>query len=192
VNAYFDDDPFSNLHFFANVNGEGSHFTTCVTGAPNTAVCLTIIQNAPPGQAPSCAIYNNLPVSYVPNSTFNLGAYYGIRHNDKVLVEPRFWIDHLGSQHMFDNCGFSAAVGGCTNAVPSNQTMPSYTTTNLSFTGSPIKYLNLSISMKNLFNKKYNEYEYISSGGYFGVGSNYILAYPGAPLTTYGTVSFQF
>lgn len=175
VNAYFDDDPFSNLHIFVNLNGETSKFTNYIVGGPSLAECQA--------QGLSCIAYNNLPVSYVPNTTFNAGAYYGIRHNDKVLVEPRFWIDHLGSQHLFNNL----------TGAPDTRTMPSYTTTNLSFTGSPVKFVNLSIGMQNLFNNKYNEYEYISSGGYFGTPTGgYILAYPGAPLSTYGTVSFQF
>ncbi|HEV2288269.1 MAG TPA: TonB-dependent receptor [Candidatus Acidoferrales bacterium] len=198
MNAYFDDDPLQNLHIFANFTTETSHFTTYVTGAPNTAACQQLIQSTPTGSAPPCAIYNNLPVAYVPNSTLNAGVYYGIMHNDRLIVEPRLWFDRMGSQHLFDNCGFIANVG-CSQPGPSNTTMPSYTTTNVSFTGSPMKFVNLSISFQNIFNRKFNEYEYISSGGYFGTaanggltGANYILAYPGEPLSTYGTISFQF
>jgi iron complex outermembrane recepter protein len=45
----------------------------------------------------------------------------------------------------------------------------------------------------NLFNSQYNEWEYISSGGYFGTATNgYINAYPGAPRTVYGTITYQF
>jgi iron complex outermembrane recepter protein len=70
--------------------------------------------------------------------------------------------------------------------------MPSYTTANLSFTA-PIKFLNLSVNMLNLFNSKSNNYEDISSGGYFGTPKgNYILAYPGAPFTGYRTVTYRF
>jgi len=52
----------------------------------------------------------------------------------------------------------------------------------------------------NLANSKYNEFEYVSSGGYFGplfpdqsnVPSGYINAYPGAPRAVYGTITYQF
>ncbi|HEV2221393.1 MAG TPA: TonB-dependent receptor [Candidatus Acidoferrales bacterium] len=176
VNAYFDDDPLANLHFFLNINGETSKFTNYIVGGPSVAACQAQTPNP-------CTFYNNLPVSYVPNATFNGGIYYGISHNDHVLVEPRFTVIYEGSQHLFNNL----------TGAPDTATMPSYTTANLSFTASPVKFVNLSLSMQNLFNKKYNNYEYISSGGYFGTTTNgYILAYPGAPLSTYGTVSFQF
>ena len=173
VNAYFDDDPLSNLHFFLNINGETSKFTHYIVGGPSNTPC----------NAPGVLCYNNLPVSYVPNATFNGGVYYGIERHDHVLVEPRFTVIYEGSQHLFNNL----------TGAPDAATMPSYTTANLSFTASPIKFVNLSLSVQNLFNKKYNNYEYISSGGYFGTtNAGYILAYPGAPLSTYGTVSFQF
>ena len=175
VNAYFDDDPASNLHFFLNINGETSKFTNYIVGGSSLAECAA--DNL------SCTSFNNLPVSYVPNATFNAGVYYGIMHNDHVLVEPRFSVSYLGSQHMFNN----------NTGTPDTATMPAYTTANLSFTGSPIKNINLTLSIQNLFNKKYNNYEYISSGGYFGTATGgYILAYPGAPLGTYGTISYQF
>jgi len=175
VNAYFDDDPASNLHIFANVNAESAKFTTFIVGGPSIAECQA--------QALSCTAFNNLPVSYVPRATANAGVYYGIRHRDRVLIEPRFSVDYIGSQHLFNNL----------TGAPSTTTMPNYTTANLSFTASPVKFVNLSLSVQNLFNKKYNNYEYISSGGYFGTANaGYILAYPGAPLSTYGTVSFQF
>ena len=74
--------------------------------------------------------------------------------------------------------------------------MPSYTTANLSFTV-PLTFhkqsFNLTLDMMNLFNSQYNEWEYISSGGYFGTTtSGYINAYPGAPRTVYGTITYQF
>jgi iron complex outermembrane receptor protein len=175
VDAYFDDDPMSNLHFFLNISGSSSKFTNYIVGGPSLAECAA--------QGLSCTSYNDLPVSYVPNATVNVGVYYGIMHNDRVVVEPRFWVNYLGSQHMFNNL----------TGAPDTRTMPSYTTANISFTGSPIKNVNLSIGLLNLFNDKYNNYEYISSGGYFGTSNvGYILAYPGAPLSTYGSISYQF
>jgi iron complex outermembrane receptor protein len=60
--------------------------------------------------------------------------------------------------------------------------------------------INLRLDMMNLGNSEYNEYEYISSGGYFAAlapnpsspPNGYINAYPGAPRTIYGTISYQF
>ena len=182
VNAFFDDDPLRNLHIFFNFAGEAANFTSYIAGGPNLAACND------PTQGLSCTVYNNLPVSYVPNVTLNAGFYYGIEHNDHVLIEPRFWFEHIGSQHLWSN----------NTGEPTTQTMPSYTTSNLSFTV-PIKWFNLSLNVMNLFNTQYNQWEYISSGGYFAAlypgstaPSGYINAYPGAPRTVYGTISYQF
>ena len=153
-------------------------------GGPSLAECAA--------QGLSCTSYNNLPVSYVPNMTLNTGIYYGIQHNNHVLVEPRFWVESTGSQHLWSN----------NTGAPTTQTMPSYTTANLSFTV-PISFekqsFNLKVDMMNLANSQYNEWEYISSGGYFAslypgstAPSGYINAYPGAPRTIYGTISYQF
>jgi iron complex outermembrane recepter protein len=171
VNAFFDDDPMGNLHFFVNFSGEAANFTNYFAG--NVGPCT-------PG-TPNC--YDNLPVSYVPNVTLNTGVYYGIlNHNDHTLIEPHFWIEYTGSQHLFNNL----------TGAPDTRTMPAYTRANLSFTV-PFKNFNFKVDMLNLFNSKANTYEYISSGGYFGTtASGYINAYPGAPFTAYGTISYQF
>jgi iron complex outermembrane recepter protein len=178
VDAFFDDDPLRNLHIFLNFAGEAAKFTTYIVGTPDLSACAT----------PNPACYNNIPVSYVPNVTLNAGFYYGIERKDHVLIEPRFWLEHIGSQHLWSN-----DIG-----APTSQTMPSYTTTNLSFTV-PIKWFNLSLYVMNLANTQYNEWEYISSGGYFAslypgatAPSGYINAYPGAPRTVYGTITYQF
>lgn len=184
VDVFFDADPASNLHFFLNFAGEAADFTNYIVGGPSLAECAA--------QGLSCTTYNNLPVSYVPNVTLNTGIYYGILHNNHVLVEPRFWIESTGSQYLWSN----------NTGAPTSQTMPSYTTANLSFTV-PINFekqsFNLKVDMMNLANSQYNEWEYISSGGYFAslypgstAPSGYINAYPGAPRTIYGTISYQF
>jgi iron complex outermembrane receptor protein len=174
VDAFFDDDPLRNLHIFLNFAGEAASFSTYIVGGPSLAECTA--------QGLSCLSYNNLPVSYVPKVTLNSGFYYGIEHKDRVLVEPRFWFQYIGSQYLWSNL----------TGAPTNQTMPSYATANLSFTV-PVKWFNLSVNVMNLFNSEYNEWEYISSGGYFGTATNgYINAYPGAPRTVYGTITYQF
>jgi iron complex outermembrane receptor protein len=187
VDAFFDADPKSNIHFFFNFAGEASNFTSFVEGGP-LAACGT-----PASPAAGCSFYNNLPVSYVPKITLNTGLYYGIQHNGHTVLEPRFWIESTGSQYLWSNLS-----GG-----PSNMSMPSYTTVNLSL-NAPITFekqsFNLRVDMMNLANSEYNEYEYISSGAYFAElwpGSTpppngYLNVYPGAPRTIYGTLTYQF
>jgi len=170
VNAYFDIDPLSGLHMFTNLNGEGASYSQFVSGGVEFA---------------------GLPVPYVPAETWNTGAYYVVAPHERTLFEPRFWFQFVGPQHYFDNCGL--VNGACTTAVPSNQNMPSYETANLSFNVPLNKHLALNLNMLNLFNQKYNAYEYISSGGYYGTSTGgYTFAYPGQPFTVYGSVRFSF
>ena len=174
VDAFFDDDPIRNLHIFVNFAGEAASFSTYTVGGPSLAECTA--------QGITCLSYNNLPVSYVPKVTLNAGFYYGIERKERVLVEPRFWFQYTGSQYLWSNL----------TGAPTNQTMPSYTSANLAFTV-PVKRFNLSLNIMNLFGSQYNQWEYISSGGYFGTTtSGYINAYPGAPRTVYGTITYQF
>ncbi|MGB9031326.1 MAG: TonB-dependent receptor [Acidobacteriaceae bacterium] len=186
VDLFFDDDPRSNVHFFLNFAGEASNFTNYVTGGTE-ASCGT-----PANPASGCAFYNNLPVSYVPDVTLNTGIYYGIQYHNHELIEPRFIVQTTGSQHLWSN----------NTGEPTAQTMPAYTTENLSFVA-PIKLekqsFNLELDKLNVANSKYNEWEYISSGGYFAAlfptssyPSGYINSYPGAPQAIYGTLSYQF
>jgi iron complex outermembrane recepter protein len=186
VDLFFDADPQSNIHLFLNFAGESANFTNYVAGG-TVASCGT-----PSNPASGCAFYNNLPVSYVPNYTLNAGMYYGVKHGNHVLVEPRFWVESTGSQDLWSN----------NTGMPTNQTMPSYTTTNLSF-NVPVAFeqqsFNLKLDILNLANSQYNENEYISSGGYFSslyptanYPTGYINAYPGAPRAIYGTISYQF
>jgi iron complex outermembrane recepter protein len=184
VDVFFDADPASNMHLFLNFAGEAANFTTYELGN-NVAGC-----KADPS---SCTLFNNLPVSYVPNYTLNTGFYYGIRHNSHEILEPRFWIESTGSQHIWNN----------NTGMPDNTTEPAYTVANMSFTA-PISFekqsFNLKVDLLNLANTQYNQNEYISSGGYFAalfpdqnnVPSGYINAYPGAPRAIYGTLTYQF
>lgn len=190
VDLFFDADPKSNIHFFLNYAGEASDFTTYVTGGP-VDQCGT--SSNPAGLAAGCGYYNNLPVSYVPNYTLNTGIYYGIQRHGHELLEPRFWIESTGSQNLWSN----------NTGAPTTQKMSGYTAANASVVA-PIRFekqsFHLELDAMNVFNSKYNEFEYISSGGYFGplfpdqnnIPSGYINAYPGAPAAVYGTVSYQF
>ncbi len=203
MDLFLDADPQSNLHIMVNMSAEASDFTTYVTGGP-LSECGSSSNSA--GLALGCQYYNNLPVSYVPKVTLNAGVYYGIEYHGRVVVEPRFWLNYSGTQDLWTNCG--TLVGGVCqdNGQPTTQSMPSYATANLAF-NAPFKFrrfnnqsFNLEVDMMNITNSMYNEWEYISSGGYFAAlapnpnnaPGGYINAYPGAPRTIYGTISYQF
>ncbi len=169
VNAYIDFDPINDLHLFTNLNGEGAQYTQFVSGGVEFA---------------------GLPVPYVPASTWNTGVYYTIQRHDKTLLEPRFWFQFTGAQHIFDNCGLQN--GACTTAQPSSLTMPTFETANFSIS-MPVRFMSFELDMENLFNQRYNAYEYVSSGGYYGTSTaGYTFAYPGAPFSLYGTIGFHF
>ncbi|HUN42916.1 MAG TPA: TonB-dependent receptor [Acetobacteraceae bacterium] len=170
ANFFIDDDPVANLHMFANASVESATYTSFVTGGLS---------------------YNGSPVPYVPKSTFNVGSAYDITYRG-IVFEPRAWYQFVGAQNLFNN-----EIG-----APSGQTMPSYGTLNLALkTVVPLhlggrwgtRYMDVSLTALNVLNKQYNEYEYISSGAYFGTPTGgYVLAYPGAPFSIYGTVGFHF
>ncbi len=187
VDAFFDADPQSNIHFFFNFAGETTNFTKYIQGGPSLAECTA--------QGLTCVSYANIPVSYVPNITLNTGIYYGIQYHNRTIIEPRFWVETTGKQYIWSNNGIlNSGIAG-----PTNTSMPAYTTANLAF-NAPIDFekqsFNLRVDMMNIGNSQYNEYEYISSGGYFAAlnpnANGYINAYPGAPRTIYGTITYQF
>ncbi|MGB6132663.1 MAG: carboxypeptidase regulatory-like domain-containing protein [Acidobacteriaceae bacterium] len=189
VDAFFNSNPRSNINFFVNFAGEASNYSTFVTGG-TIAECGTSSNAA--GLADGCAYYNNLPVSYTPNATLNAGIYYGIQHHNHEILEPRFFLQTTGSQHLWSNL----------TGAPVTQTMPAFTTANLSFI-SPIRFekqsLQLRLDIMNVADSQYNEFEYVSSGGYFAslfpgttAPSGYINAYPGAPRAVYGTITYHF
>ncbi len=125
--------------------------------------------------------YNGIPVPYVPASTFNLGATYNFKIHGATII-PVAAFQFVGTQTIFNN----------NTGAPSNQTMASYGTLNAGLTA-PFKHFDLILNGLNILNKKYNEYLYVSSGGYFSTpAGGYDLAYPAAPFTIYGGVRFHF
>lgn len=168
VNLYAQDDPIQHLHLFANLNVETAKFDHYAVGGLS---------------------YDGRSVSQVPDHTFNLGASYRINAGG-VSYEPRVWYQEIGRQHIFNN----------NLGAPSNQTMPAYGLLNLGvnvdvpFETSTLRNLRFDLSVLNVLDKKYNEYEYISSGGYFVSPSSQgaLLAYPGAPRTVYLSVEAAF
>lgn len=169
VNFYLNDEPVNNVYAFVNGTVEQAKFDKYVNGG---------------------VAYNGRWVSQVPNYTLNFGGSYKWYHQG-LVYEPRAWYSEIGQQHIFDN-----NVG-----APSNQTMPAYGTLNLGLDvdvpmhvagGSHL--LKVSLDVLNALDKKYNAYEYISSGGYFGTPQSQgaLLAYPGAPTTAYLSVTADF
>lgn len=181
VNMFFDDNPLYNLHVFGNANFESAYYSNYQvnpfgTGAAND--------------------YNGYPVSYVPNATLNLGAYYDYPFRS-MIVQPRGWVQYIGSQHMYNGI----------NAAPDYASMPSYQTFNLAlkvkfplhipYAGT--RQADVTVTALNILNRHYNSYQYISGGGYFlttgapsPYGSGYINAYPGAPFSIYGSLGVHF
>ncbi len=199
VNIFFDDDPLQDLHLFANANIEAASYSTYVTGgifSNGTATC-----NPPSGPIAGCLDYSGYPVSYVPTSTLNAGAFYSLHPTESLIIQPTASFQFVGSQHVFDNC--AEVSGACTSPAPSKSvTMPAYATLNLG-AKVPYKRVEFSVMALNVLNKGYNIFEYISAGSYFNTSQtasasspqyayDYVTAYPGAPVTAYVSMSYHF
>lgn len=169
VNMAVEDDPFYDLHVFANVNFEKATFAHYMTGGTS---------------------YDGLPVSNVPSSTFNIGTAYSY-YLSGVLLEPRIWYQYTGAQNMFNNNtgapsrrkmpGYGTVNLGFDSTIPTHGGLPG------------LKDVQLSLDILNLANNHYNEFQYITSGGLLGGNSaGQVLALPGAPLTVYGSIAVKF
>ena len=137
--------------------------------------------------------YNGLPVSNVPDSTFNIGAYYHFNLIDGVVIKPRAWYQFVGKQYLFSN--FTGA--------PSNEAMPSYGLLNMalafvlpsSWYGNTVKSLKVRLEVDNVLDKQYNLFEELTSGALYNTAptyANYPLALPGAPRAFYATIAADF
>ena len=172
VNLFLDDNPFAQLHTFANASIVNAIYKTYVTGSFAAPVS-----------------YNGSHVPYVPDATLNVGADYKFVAGG-VVFDPYALYQFSGSQYIFNNV----------TGAPSNQQLASYGTLNVGVNAQvPVtlygkdRSINLSLSVLNATDNKYNSYLYLSSGGYYGTtNSGYGLAYPGAPMTIYGSVGVSF
>ncbi|UTV80190.1 TonB-dependent receptor [Acidithiobacillus sp. YTS05] len=169
VNLALDDEILYNLDLFMNANFEKAVFAHYVTSGVS---------------------YDGLPVSNVPNKTFNIGVTYRMPLAGTVL-QPRLWYQYVGAQGMFNN----------NTGAPSAEKMPAYGTLNLGVDEKIptvgmvpfLRHVDLSLNILNLTNNHYNEFQYISSGGLLGGDSaGQVLALPGAPITVYGSISAHF
>lgn len=142
--------------------------------------------------------FSDVPVAYVPNHTLNLGI-QGKYFLAGVLVRPNLAFQYNGSQYMYNN----------NTNITSHQKIPSYGLFNLGLDLrlpmrryiSSLHYIDLDAQILNLFNRRYNGFEYVSAGGAYGaggytnpttVGQGSVLAYPGAPRAFYLTLSAKF
>ena len=130
-------------------------------------------------------------MSYVPDTTFNAGAYYRAQMGGGIVLTPRAWYQYTGSQHLFDN----------NLGAPSRQTMPAYGILNLSvgaqlprdWAGGLAHPVELSLEVLNALGKRYNSFEEISAGGLYNTPTaGYVLALPGTPRVIYGTLDVKF
>ncbi|MCA7121141.1 MAG: TonB-dependent receptor [Acidibrevibacterium sp.] len=170
VNIAMDDNPFSTVHTFFNGAIMNALYTSYdVIGGSN---------------------FNGSHVPYVPDTTLNLGVDYTYFVGD-TAVKPSFWWQFTGPQYYFNNI----------TAAPTNTTMGAYQTLNASIdVKKPFsvagfgKTLDVSFTILNFTNNRFNIYEYLDSAGdYFGPSAaSGILGLPGAPMTMYGQVALSF
>ncbi|WP_038093962.1 TonB-dependent receptor [Acidihalobacter prosperus] len=169
VNLAVNDKPFAGASVFANLNLESAKFTHYVTGGVS---------------------YDGLPVSNVPDSTFNVGGDYNTYVAGGVLT-PRLWYQYMGAQAIFnDNTG-----------APSRRKLAGYGTLNLGFgytlptpaNGAGLKDVKLSLEVLNVTDARYNAFEYVTGGGLLGGNSaGQLLVLPGEPTTVYTSLTANF
>ncbi|MHB1665752.1 MAG: TonB-dependent receptor [bacterium] len=166
-----EDDPYKNLHLYMNYTYENANYKTFLSTTNNQK-------------------YPNYPVSNLPHQIYNIGAYYTIPENT-TIYDMKLWDMYTGSQYLWSN-----VYGG-----PTQQKMPSYGIVNASINIKTINFdkmvpglrsAQLSFSVYNLLNKKFNSNEYFSSGAYFGAGEGDLLANPGAPRMFFASVTMKF
>jgi len=167
VNLYMSDDPLENLHVFANASFESANYLSYTS--------------------PSHGSYSGLPISNVPSEAFNVGASYRLFSRD-VSYQPRIWYQYTGAQKIYNN----------NTGAPTRTKLPAYGIVNLGMNISVaipdvrhLRMLKFNVDLLNVTDERYNVFEYVSSGGYYGVAGQ-TLAEPGAPFTAYVSVSARF
>ncbi len=184
VNFFADDNVTEALHLFTNASVVRAIYSNYYTGPVGTNIAADH--------------YDGSHVPYVPNATFNLGADYKFEFGS-VIFDPYMLFQYTGDQYIFNNV----------TGAPSNIKLSGYPILNLGFhgdvpltLGSKQASLTFSLAVENVTNNRYNQYLFISSGGYYNTSavaptnspyaSGYGLAYPGAPTTVYGSIGFAF
>ncbi|PKY11525.1 hypothetical protein B1757_03930, partial [Acidithiobacillus marinus] len=167
VNLFVTDRPLYWLHVYSNLSFEKADYASYSISGKD---------------------YSGLPVSYVPSTLFNIGAYAKWYYSG-MLFEPRVWVKYVGPQSIFDK----------ENKLPSEQKMSAYTTLNLGLKAVVpvhldfLHQLRVGLTLKNVTGNQYNGYEYITSGKTFGGDSKgALLGFPGAPREVYASLSAKF
>jgi iron complex outermembrane receptor protein len=193
ANIFGDASPVHNFYVFANIGIVSAKFTSYINGNTNPDGSLTI--------------YHNVPVPYTPTANMSFGMYY-LLHAGSVLVEPRLTYLRTGSQYAFDNNQNITASGVIPdsylgingNTVNTGDTnIPGYGLLNFSTSFDfpttwidGIQDLKATFEVDNLADKKYNSFEYITSGGLYNSPGGPVIAFPGAPRTWYVTLTASF
>ena len=192
VNIFGDASPLHDFYVFGNVGIVSARFSRYING--NTDANGNLI------------VYHNVPVPYTPTANMSFGAYY-IADVGGVLVEPRLTYLRTGPQYAFDNNNNITASGvlGDSYVGPAGNTIdtssvdiPSYSLLNFSasvdfptsWTG--MRNVKAAIQVDNLANRKYNAFEYVTSGGLYNSVGGPVIAFPGAPRAWYVTLTASF
>ncbi|HQT68003.1 MAG TPA: TonB-dependent receptor [Acetobacteraceae bacterium] len=169
VNIAAEASPIYQLYLFANGSIEHAYFRHFTNGNGS---------------------FSGVPVAYVPDITFNAGAYYKyLLHN--ILIEPRVTYQYTGSQHVYDD----------NLNITSTQRQAPFGLVNLSLSadvpvggafGGTLKTIKLTGNVENVLGLKYEAFQYISAGGLYGTGAGATLALPGPGRAFYVTVGASF
>lgn len=109
-----------------------------------------------------------------------------------MLIQPRLTHIRTGSQYIFSD---AANITGSV-ALPSYGILGFSASATVPTSGTSVQDLKFTVEVDNLADKKYNSFEYISAGGFYGaggrtnpfsVGTNAVLGYPGAPRAVYAS-----
>ena len=106
-----------------------------------------------------------------------------------MVYEPRIWWQYTGAQNIYNN----------NTGAPTNQKLPAFGIWNAAlrvnighqYLFAALHKLSVNVDVLNLLNKQYNSYQYISSGGYYGVAGQ-MLADPGMPRAVYVSLEGHF
>jgi iron complex outermembrane receptor protein len=168
VNLYTVDNPVYWLHTFANLSFQQAHFSNYTVKGKS---------------------YDGLPVANVPDCTFNIGA-YSKNYVAGMLLEPRIWVQYTGPQSLYDSI---------TKSPSATAKLPSYTLLNIALHSKiPLhlpwfRNVGVDVDVLNLLGRRYNSYEYISSGGTYGPSTEGdLIGLPGAPRTVYASLTANF
>ncbi len=171
VSIYAGDNPFNNLHVYADYTKQAETYKTFLNG--------------------NNLSYNGYPISQSPTSTFNSDISYIISTNSSTY-KFKLWDQYMASQYLF-NSNTDSPTNQTMPAYNILNASINLKTISLDNMIPGLKTADLTLSVYNLLNKEFNSTEYISSGGYFGTPQGgYIIANPGAPRMFFISATMKF